>query len=108
MCRLSPCCSNGISHSCVSPEGLPFERACNYVPPEHEDDPSPWPEVFVGVIAGRVVAVLQARRSWAPATRACTPLPAFEGPRPCTAPGVPQRVHRTWARRWSTVFQSAS
>ena len=93
--------------SCVDPDGLPFDLVCNYVPPEHEDDPSPWPDVFLGVKDGRIVALLQASLGWAPADWTCSPLPGLDGATICTPPDIARRTHRDWARRWSTVLRAA-
>ena len=93
--------------SCLDPDGLPFDLVCNYVPPEHEDDPSPWPDVLLGVQGGRIVALLQVNVGWAPASWTCSPLPGLDGASFCTPPDIVRRTHRDWARRWSEVLRAA-
>lgn len=96
-----------FADSCMAVEGLPFDSTCTHVPLADRDDPSPWPDVFLGLRGHRIVAAIVVDARWAPRSWRCTRLPGFDGPRLCTPPDVPPPVRRDWARRWSTVLRAA-
>lgn len=92
---------------CWTPEALPFDRVCHHIPLEQRDDPSPRPDVFVALEGAGIVAAIVPDATWVPRAWRCRTVPDFEGPRLCTAPGVPRATRDDWAWRWSRVLRSA-
>lgn len=95
-----------FAESCIAVAGLPFDLTCNHVPVEERDDPSPWPDVFVGLRGDRIVAALVMDTRRVPRSWACSRLPDLGG-HLCAPRDIPAAVRRDWAERWSTVLRSA-
>lgn len=89
-------------------ERLSFDRVCrHYAADAAKDDPSPWPDLVLGIAAGRIVSVVSTSAAQSPGTGwQCAPAPDFEGMRYCYLPVATEADRKRWSAEWTAYFGS--
>lgn len=87
---------------------LSFDRVCQHYPAQAaKGDPSPWPDVVVGVKDGRIVSAVLTGAADAPgAGWRCAAASGFEGMRLCHVETVPEADRMRWSTEWTAYFAS--
>lgn len=93
---------------CQPDERLDFSAVCQHYAVSDAADPSPWPDLMVGMtedgIASAVLLATGARplKGWT-----CTSLPYPSHAIACSAPATPEAQHMLWTTQWSAFFSAA-
>ncbi len=87
---------------------LSFDRICQHYPAQAaKDDPSPWPDVVLGIKDGRIVSAVLTGAAEAPgAGWRCAAAVGFEGMRLCHVETVPEADRARWSAEWIDYFAS--
>lgn len=87
---------------------LSFDRVCqHYAADAAKDDPSPWPDLVLGIEDGRIVsAVLASAGETLGAGWGCAPAAGFEAMRFCYVETAPDADRTRWSAEWTAYFGS--
>ncbi len=87
---------------------LSFERVCQHYPLQAaKDDPSPWPDLVLGIDEGRVVSAAILGAAEAPgAGWQCVSAMDLDGMRFCYVETVPEADRIRWSAEWTAYFGS--
>lgn len=93
---------------CQPDERLDFSAVCQHHAVSDGADPSPWPDLIIGLTDDRVASAVlltpDARplKGWT-----CASLPYPSHAIACSAPATPKAQHLLWTTQWSAFFSSA-
>ncbi len=87
---------------------LSFDRVCqHYAADTAKDDPSPWPDLVLGIEDGRIVsATLTSAEETLGAGWGCAPAVGFEGMLFCYVETAPEADRIRWSTEWTAYFGS--
>lgn len=87
---------------------MSFDRVCqHYAADAAEDDPSPWPDLVLGIEEGRIVSVvLASAEETLGAGWGCVPAAGFEAMRFCYVETAPDADRIRWSAEWTAYFGS--
>ncbi len=87
---------------------LSFDRVCqHYAADAAKDDPSPWPDLVLGIEDGRIVsAVLASDEETLGAGWGCAPAAGFDAMRFCYVETAPDADRIRWSAEWTAYFGS--
>jgi hypothetical protein len=95
--------------ACDPDDALPFDQACqHYDEAAATSDPSPWPDLALGIKDGHIVSVVL----FDPAQTlgdgwTCEAVSGPENVRACTPASVEPDKRADWLQRWSAYFSAA-
>lgn len=94
---------------CSKDEGLPFDQSCqHYAEDAGSDDPSPWPDLALGIHDGHIVsAVLFDPQQSLGAGWTCEAVSGPEHVRACAPVAIPAGQRAEWLQRWSAYLTTA-
>lgn len=93
---------------CGKDDGLPFEQSCQHYAEDAATDPSPWPDLALGINDARIVsAVLFDPQQSLGTDWSCDPLSGVENVRACTPAFVPAQLRADWQQRWTAYLNTA-
>lgn len=94
---------------CSKDDGLPFDQVCHHYPEDAgTDDPSPWPDLMLGLSGDRIVsAVLFDPAQHLGGTWACAPVKGLGQVRACTPTDITSPQRAEWLQRWSAYLNAA-
>jgi hypothetical protein len=98
-----------FKEACSKDEGLPFDQSCqHYAEDAATDDPSPWPDLALGIKDGRLVsAVLFDPQQSLGDSWSCASLSGLENVRACTPVSVSAGLRADWQQRWTVYLNAA-
>ncbi len=87
---------------------LSFDSVCqHYAADAAKDDPSPWPDLVLGIEEGRIVSVvLASAEETLGAGWGCVPAAGFEAMRFCYVETAPDADRTRWSAEWIAYFGS--
>lgn len=91
---------------CDRIDGLPFDRVCQHYGAD-SDDPSPWPDLMLGIRGERIVAAVVTSPAQQLGGWRCDAVPGFDAIRACVAPGVNDADREAWLTQWAAFFKTA-
>lgn len=94
---------------CSKDDALPFEQMCqHYAEDANADDPSPWPDLMLGISNRRIVsAVLRDPDANLGAVWTCDAVSGLESVRACSPSDIDANQRSAWLQRWTAYLRSA-
>lgn len=96
-----------FANSCEPDERLAFDTVCQHYGPARSADPSPWPDLIVGIHGGRLASAVLVGRQAPLEGWTCEALPLPGGLRTCFAPGVSHEDQILWSQQWAAFLSAA-
>lgn len=96
-----------FSDACSPDERLAFDAVCQHYGPDRDGDPSPWPELVVGLRGGRLASVVLISRQPPLAGWSCRDLPLPAPLRTCFAARTSHEEQVLWSQQWTAYFSAA-
>ncbi|GAB2503841.1 hypothetical protein [Lysobacter humi (ex Lee et al. 2017)] len=93
--------------ACSPDERLAFDAVCQYYGTNQEADPSPWPELVIGVDGGRLASVVLIDHPLPLAGWMCRDLPLPAPLRTCFAAHTSHEDRVLWTQQWTAYFSAA-
>lgn len=93
--------------SCQPDERMPFDAICQAYGANDHGDPSPWPDVLLGLRDGRIASVVAIARDASLNGWTCETVTVPEPTQACYPPATPEADRVRWTQQWSAFFSSA-
>lgn len=93
--------------TCHADDRLGFDEVCEHADPTPTDDPSPWPDVMIGLRDGGIASAVLLRADATPPAWSCMRVPGLDAAKACFPPTTSAEDRARWMGQWTAFFSVA-
>ncbi|GAB2503868.1 hypothetical protein [Lysobacter humi (ex Lee et al. 2017)] len=95
-----------FSGTCHGDERLGFDEVCEHADPMPGADPSPWPDLMIGLRDGGIASAVLLRAGSTPPAWSCMAVPGLDAAKACFPPSTSAEDRARWMQQWTAFFSS--
>lgn len=93
--------------TCHGDDRLGFDEVCEHVDAAPTEDPSPWPDLMIGLRDGGIASAVLLRAGSTPPAWSCMAVPGLDAAKACFPPTTSAEDRARWMQQWTAFFSSA-